>query len=222
MLTVANASTALRAENAQGSGQILYFDPIEPASIVTGNGFIDMGYFPADTRISPNVEVNREELRAAGRVSAATVLLANPVTSASIGYEFGVLTPDDNVRALHAGAGAAVGTGTGLTTARAYTINPEAAVTGRWVFVKQRASGGATVIWHPRAQLSSNGSEGGDAGSEVLNFIATVQAFSYTPDAAFAGLATAINQYGAQFEVPDAATLEALLTALDGEALPTP
>ncbi|SEI66963.1 hypothetical protein SAMN04488058_101295 [Deinococcus reticulitermitis] len=220
MLTLSNTATATLPANAAGSGQILYFNPISPAGLGTGGAFLDLGYFPADTRISPNAEVNREELRAAGRESAATVLLANPVTSASIGYEFGVLTPDADVRALHAGAGAVVGTGAGLTTARAYTINPESAVTGRWVFVKKRPGGSATVIWHPRVQLSANGEAGGDAGSEVLNFVATVQAHTYTPAAAFDGMATAINQYGARFEVPDAATLDALLTALDDEALP--
>ncbi|WP_272977114.1 hypothetical protein [Deinococcus geothermalis] len=220
MLTVVNTATATLAANAAGSGQILYFDPISPSDIVPGDGFIDMGYFPADTRISPSFEVNREELRAAGRDSSATVLLANPVTSASITYEFGVLTPDASVRALHTGAGAATATGAGLTGVQAYQINPEAAVTGRWVFVKRRPNGSATVIWHPRVQLSSNGSEGGDAGSEVLNFVATVQAYSYNSGTAFAGMGTAIGQYGVSFEVPDAATLDALLTALDDEALP--
>lgn len=222
MLTIVNQATALLASNARGSGQILYFDPITPEGLATGNGFIDLGYLPENTRISPNAEVTREDLMAAGRESGSSVRIASVVTNATIGYEIPILTPDAFVRALHAGAGPATATGTTLEGVRAYQINPEAAVVGRFVFVKKRPGGPHTVIWHPRFELSANGTADGDAGSEVLNFLGSVQAFRYTPAEAFAGLITAINQYGVMFEVPNDATLDALLTALDGEALPTP
>lgn len=220
MLTIANTATATLAANAAGSGQILYLDPLSPAGLATANAFLDMGYFPADTRLSPSFEVNREELRGAGRISGASVLLANPVTSSTISYEFGILTADSAVRALHAGAAPAAGTGTGLTDALAYQINPEASVTARMVFVKRRPGGPHTVIWHPRVEVSANGSESGDAGSEILNFRITVQAYTYTPAAALAGMAQSIGQYGATFEVPNDAALDTLLTALDTEAPP--
>ena len=220
-LTIVNTATATLAANARGSGQILYFDPISPDGLATGNSFIDMGYLPDGTRISPNAEVIREDLMAAGRESGASVRIASVVSSANIGYEIPILTPDENVRALHAGAGAAIATGTTLTGVRAYQINPEAAVLGRFVFVKKRPSGPHTVIWHPRFELSANGSSEGDANSEVLNFVGSVQAYGYTPAADFEGLVKAIGQYGVMFQAPDDATLDELLTALDKEALPT-
>ena len=220
MLTVANANTALLTANARGSGQIIWFDPISPAGLATADGFIDLGYFPDGTRISPNIEVSREDLLAAGRESGASVRLTSVVTSSTIGYEIPVLTPDAYVRALHAGAGAATATGTTLEGVKAYQINPEAAVLGRFIFAKKRPGGPHTVVWHPRFELSANGSTGGDASSEVLNFVGSVQAYPYTPDEEFAGMVTAITQYGAMFEVADDAQLDALLTALNGEALP--
>lgn len=220
MLTIANLNTALLPANARGSGQIIYFDPITPEGLATGNGFLDLGYFPEGTRISPNVEVTREDLMAAGRESGASVRIASVVSNSTIGYEIPVLTPDTQVRALHAGAGAVTAAGETLSGVRAYQINPEAAVVGRFVFVKKRPGGPHTVVWHPRFELSANGTGDGDANSEVLNFVGSVQAYSYTPAAAFADLVTAIGQYGVMFEAPTDAALDALLTALDTEAVP--
>lgn len=220
MLTVANTNTALDAANARGSGQIIYFDPITPEGLATGNGFLDLGYFPEGTRISPNIEVNREDLLAAGRESGASVRIASVIANSTIGYEIPVLTPDAQVRALHTGAGAVIATGETLAGVRAYQINPEAAVVGRFVFVKKRPNGPHTVIWHPRFELSANGTADGDANSETLNFVGSVQAYRYKPAEAFAGMVTAIGQYGVMFEAPTDAGLDALLTALDAEALP--
>lgn len=221
-LTVMNALTATLAANAAGSGQILYIDPISPADIVAP-GFVDMGVFPEGFRLSPNVEVTREDLKGAGRESAASITLASNVTDSSYGYEFSILTPDDNVRALHAGSPPAELTGTGLTGVKAYRISTEATVVARWVFVKKRPDGSADVVFHPRVQISSNGTTDGDQGSELLGFVVTVQAFSWTPGAALAGLTPeSVSQYGALFRAKTPAQLDALLTALNTVAVPEP
>jgi hypothetical protein len=220
MLTVVNAATAALAANATGTGQILYFDPITPEGLATGAGFIDMGYLPEGTRLTPNVEITRENLKGAGRESAASITLQTVVTDSSYGYEFGILTPDSNVRALHAGSAAATLTGAGMTGVKVYKINPEASVTGRFVFVKKRPNGPHDVIFHPRLQLSSNGTAGGDLNSEIYNFVASVQAYSWTPGADLAGITVAsVTQYGALFVAQNDAELDALLTALNDEAL---
>lgn len=220
-LTILNAATATLAANAQGSGQIAYFDPIAPEGLATGSSFIDMGYFPEGFRLSPNIEVTREELKAAGRESGAAVTLMTVVTDSSYGYEFSILTPDDSVRTLHAGAAPASLTGSGLTGVKVYRINTEATITGRFVFVKKRADGSADVVFHPRLQLSSNGSSDGDQNAELLNFVATVQAYNWTPGADLAGItAGSVGAYGALFVTKTPAELEAVLSALQDEALP--
>lgn len=218
-LTVVNTATATLAANAAGSGQIAYFDPISPEGLATGNSFIDMGYFPEGFRLSPNIEVTREDLKGAGRDSGSAVTLMSTVTDSSYGYEFSILTPDQSVRALHAGAAPATLTGSGLTGVKVYKINTESTIVGRFVFVKKRPDGTADVVFHPRLQLSSNGSTAGDLGAELLNFIGTVQAHTWTPGADLAGITIAnVSSYGALFQVSTPAELDALLTALQDEA----
>lgn len=222
MLTVINSDTATLPANAAASGQILYFDPITPTGFATDNQFIDLGYLPEGTRLAPNIEVTRETLRGAGRTSGAAVDLATVVTSATYGYEIPLLTSDERVRALHAGSPAATLTGSGgVSGVKVYQINPEATVTGRFIFVKQRPGGPHDVIFHPRLQLSANGSTAGDQNSEVLNFVASVQAYAWAPSTGLPGITVAqVSQYGALFVAQDAAALDALLTVLDTEAVP--
>jgi hypothetical protein len=219
MLTVVNAGTAALPTNATGSGQIPYFDPITPANIIAGTGFVDMGALPEGTRLTPNIEVTRETLRAAGRISGASIPLQEVVTDSSIGYEFGILTPDANVKALHAGSPAATLTGNGLTGVKVYQINTEASVVGRFVLVKQRPGGPHDVIFHPRVQLSSNGTTSGDLNTEIYGFVMSVQAYNWVPNADLTGIGT-VTQYGALFVAQNDAELDALLTALNDEALP--
>lgn len=223
MLTEVNKDTALNPDNALGEGQILKISIISPSglqSLTPGGTWLDMGWLPDGTYVLPNVEIEKAALLAAGREDGASVEIANRVTSSKIGYEIPLLTADDRTRTVWRGTPAATATQGTLAGIRAFKINRGAVVLTRFIFIKKRADGSWTLIFHPRFELSNNGKERGDANNEILKFIGSVRSYAFTPPADFEELVISIDEFGAEFEGDTPEQLDALTTALDKVALP--
>lgn len=218
-LAPVNKTTAQLTLNLLNEGRYVLVNPIG----YPVKGWIDLGEFPTDQKVSPNNNVNRTEITAANREGGPDVILARSVSSVAISYDISSLTPDDTVRALHAGAMAVPLVDAALVGVTGYAIDPSVSLTSRMIIVRKRPIiTGRTrvhrVVFHPRVDLSPNG-VGDSNGKETLIFQASVTPFIWTLSAGLTPLAVQLSQYGVQFDVPDA-QLDAVLTLLDTEAKP--
>lgn len=220
MLVPVNRDTAQLSANLLREGRIVMVNPINYAG---ADGWIDLGEFPPDQKVSPANTVNRTDVPAANREGGPDVILARIVASVAIGYDISSLTPDDTVRSLHAGAAPIALTGAGLTGTSGFVIDPSVSLESRMIIIRKRPLIAGRprvhrVVFHPRVDLTPNGT-GDSAGQETLIFRAEVKPFSWTLSTKLTPLAESLGQYGIQFDVPDS-ELTALLTLLDTEAAP--
>ena len=220
MLTPANRTTAQLTSNLLKEGRFVLFNP---ALYPTLPGWIDLGEFPVDQKVSPSNTVNRTDVTAANREGGPDVILTRNVTSVAIGYDISSLTPDDAVRQLHAGSAAVPLVDATVAGVQAYVIDPASTLTGRMIIVRKRpvVAGRARihrVVFHPSVDFSPNGT-GDSNGQETLIFRAEVKPLKWTLSTALTPIATTLGQYGVQFDVDDG-KLEALLGILDVEAKP--
>lgn len=210
-----NAATATLTSNLVSQGRIVLVDPIGIITTTPPEGFIDLGYFPTDQVLAPTINSTTEDIKAAGREDGTDITVDSNVTGTDISYDIRALSPDSYVRQLHAGAAPVTLTTGALEGVTGYPFDPNAKVDARAIILRKRKGGGATVVWHPRTQLRSNG-EG--SNPDTLNFALAVRPFTYTPGSGMSDFAGVITQYGAKFEAHNAAELDALLTALQSEA----
>lgn len=220
--TAMNATTARLAANLLREGRVVLVDPVEPFEGITG--FIDLGLFPEDAVIVASSDVTRDPIRALNPDGGTPIVVDEEITDVNVTYELPCLTPDANVLALHAGAPSAELTEPDLAGVRMAAFNPGASVLTRVIVIAKRPGVDPNreirVFWHQRAALQSNGTDR-QGTRDVPQFLVTVRAFTYELGPEFAGFEANITPYGAVFTLP-LSKLNALLLALDGEALPEP
>lgn len=224
-VTPINAATARSAQNLTVEGREVMWRLKSAFGTLPAGTWIVAGLFPPDAKISVTTDVTRTEVLAQNPEGGAPIQLTEDVTGVSAVYDsIPVLTPDETVRMLHAGAVPVPLTG----ALEGGTISPfevGASIPVTQVVIRRHKGAAADRLFkvyvHFTVGLQANG-EGDSQGKETLDFRAPVQAFDKNlleADSALAAFKPQIGDLGAVFTIP-ANKLQALLDAID-DALPT-
>lgn len=220
-LTIINNNTARAAENAVKEGRQILWVLREAFGNIPAGSVIDAGLFPTDEKIAVTTDIQRTSVFAQNPEGGADLLLTEDVTQVSATYDsIPVLTPDDTVRALHAGSTPTPMTGThdGVTVS---PFAPGMSIPVSQIVVRRHPGANTQrlqrVFWHPRMGLQSAG-EGDNSGKETLIFRGVVQSINkeLIVNPALTPYLESIGAMGAIFNVPNdklASFLEVLAEA---------
>jgi hypothetical protein len=207
-LTIVNQTTARAAENAVKEGRQVLIVLREAFGTIPAGSVIDLGLFPTDEKIAVTTDIQRTSVFAQNPEGGADVLLTEDVTQVSATYDsIPVLTPDDTVRALHAGSTPTAMTGT-LAGATVSPFAPGMSIPVSQIVVRRHPGANAQrmqrIFWHPRVGLQSAG-EGDNSGKETLIFRSVVQTIdkALIVNPALVGYLEHIGVMGAVFNVPN-------------------
>ena len=223
MLIAKNAGTAQLASNLSREGRQAFFSPLQGfGTLLTPDDWVDFGLFPPAEKITPTSNVSSSPITAQDPFGGPPILLATDVTEVTASYDnLPVLTPDNIIRALHAGSVPVNMTGA-LAGATVSPFAPGMSVLGRFIVVRRHQASAAEadpnykVYWHPRVGLQSNG-EGDNQNRETLQFKVPIQAFldQAKLPVELQDVKQQISSMGSIFTVP-ASKLDALLDVLKG------
>lgn len=214
-----NADTAKSADNLLREGRSVEVQLHSAFGDIAAGSSIHLGILAPGAKVSPTVSQESEDVLGQDETNGQDIVLDTRVTSTTITYdEVPVVTPDETVMSLHAGTPPTTITSGPLAGTKIYPFAAGASIKVAQTVLRRRAGSDIVrMFWHPLTAMQAEVSQDGNAGTEIVVFKFTVQAWSGTISGALlAEYNGVITKFGAMFGVP-ADKLSALQESLAGE-----